>query len=422
MKLCSLSLCLSFLLCSLYSPVGAITVQDFDAVVDRYAGMLEWESSDGNVFFRAGGEVELVAFGADADTGAPGFFFMEPAKDMQFSPRLALKADLFVGNRFLAAVTFRYDDGVHPGLAEFYTENTKARWDIYFARYALIPGSLEIQAGRYTPFIGTFMERVHGWDSALISYPVAYEMVTSISDAFAPGSRQGFVNRANLPGFGKALVWVPIFWAPLYTQNASLFGTYRGVEYAFNVQNSAPSSRGFAWEDDFSVPTFSGRIGHRPNAAWRYGVSFSHGPYLRDGAQPSLPPGADYEDFAQSVVGIDLAWEGGPWQVWSEFWWSNFEVPRVPEDPKIWSYFIEAKRKLGAQWWLAARWNHEFYNKISTPSGEQKWDNELHRADVGFGFKPSRHLLLKAQYSWLHHDADFQDAEHFWATQLVFKF
>src|SRR5437762_7219637 len=50
------------------------------------------------------------------------------------------------------------------------------------------------------------------------------------------------------------------------------------------MKNASLSSRPESWyitENDFENPTFSGRVGFRPNEAWNLGFSASEGPYFR---------------------------------------------------------------------------------------------------------------------------------------------
>jgi hypothetical protein len=67
-----------------------------------------------------------------------------------------------------------------------------------------------------------------------------------------------------------------------------------------------------------------------------------------------LPSGTSIGDFWQVVYGGDLGWAHGPWQVWSEILYSDFDVPNVGHAGVL-SYYIEGKRKLGSRFWLAGR-------------------------------------------------------------------
>lgn len=71
------------------------------------------------------------------------------------------------------------------------------------------------------------------------------------------------------------------------------------------------------------------------------GASFSHGAYLQPGARngPAFPPGRNIGDFDQTTVAADVSYAWRHWQVWSEVFFSRFEVPNVG-DADTMAYYI----------------------------------------------------------------------------------
>ena len=74
----------------------------------------------------------------------------------------------------------------------------------------------------------------------------------------------------------------------------SIAGRVGKFNYAFEIKNAALASRPQSWDATnigFENPTFSGRLGFRPNEAWNFGFSASDGPYFRPEAEPTLAQG-----------------------------------------------------------------------------------------------------------------------------------
>lgn len=98
---------------------------------------------------------------------------------------------------------------------------------------------------------------------------------------------------------------------------------------------------------------------------------------------------------------------------------SRFEVPNVGA-VRVVSGFLEAKRKLNAQWWLAARWNQSWFGDL--PGTSTGWDNDGWRADFSLGYRFSRHLQAKLQYSIAERSGQDEEGDHLFAAQITVKF
>jgi hypothetical protein len=135
-----------------------------------------------------------------------------------------------------------------------------------------------------------------------------------------------------------------------------------------------------------------------------------------------LPAGKTISDYNQITLGYDLAYAWGHWQLWGEVFLSRFEVPNVGNADTL-AYYIEAKYKLTPNLYAAARWNQQFYGTISDGAGGQApWDNDMLRIDLALGYRFSRHLQGKIQYSFGHREGDLQQGEQLVAAQLTLKF
>lgn len=395
----------------------------FDSELDSLKNHLIYQTDDGWFYVEGGVQVDWTGYYTDNDqNNPPGFFFPHDGKRFDWSPRLTLTLDAWVGERLYAFVKFRHDDGVHPGVSKFYEESHDSRFDEFFLRYQVLGSALEIQAGQFVPKMGNFLSRQDNWDSGLISYPAMYEQITSVSDTLVPASAADFAARRDLIDFPYKVLGLPAYWAQLYTRGVSAFGTKGDWDYALNFTNRAPSSRGVTWNDnDWSHPSYMASVGYKPSPAWRIGLTGTYGAYLQDSAEAALPAGKDVGDYMQRNLGLDVTWQRGHWQVWAEFVHTQYELPNVSDDAEFFSYYVEARYNFRPRWWASARWNHQIYSEIDTATGSQDWDNDHIRVDLGLGHRPTRHTQIKLQYSHQHQQANFQNAEHFVALEASLK-
>ena len=68
----------------------------------------------------------------------------------------------------------------------------------------------------------------------------------------------------------------------------------------------------------FEHPTFSGRVGVRPNEMWNLGFSASAGPYLLSEAAPTLPVGRSIGDYRELLLAQDASFAWHHLQLWAE--------------------------------------------------------------------------------------------------------
>lgn len=387
------------------------------AILSRVDDALYVQSKDG--FFRCdlSGRVDLEGYYIDQQP--PGLIF--PTDKFFFNPRLSLFLDARLGEQFYSFVQFRADRGFDPGLKR---SDGDVRFDEYLLRWTpWREGELNVQVGKFATAIGNWVPRHLSWENPFINAPAPYENVMTITDQAAPGSPAAMLGRRNIPD--RKAAWVPIVWGPSYASGASVFGRVEKFDYAFEVKNASISSRPTVWdatEQTWSNPTVSGRVGMRPNATWNFGASFSHGAYLLEAAQPTLPAGTSPGDFPQTTIAGDVSFAWRHWQVWGEIFASRFDVPRVGDADTL-AYYVEAKYKFTPQLFGAVRWNQQFFGDIPNGAGgESQWDRNLWRVDSAVGWRFTRHLQAKLQYSYSHQQGNRQQGEQLVATQLTLKF
>jgi hypothetical protein len=196
-------------------------------------------------------------------------------------------------------------------------------------------------------------------------------------------------------------------------------------DYAAETKNASLSSRPESWDATqigFEHPTFSGRIGFRPNPMWNLGFSASTGPYFRPEARPTLPSGQGIGDYRESVLGQDLRFAWHHWQLWAEVYEARFEVPRVGNADTI-AYYLEAKYKFTPQFFGALRWNQQLFATVSDGlGGRAPWGHDLWRIDTALGYRFTAHTQLKLQYSLQHEASVPRGVSNLFAAQFTLRF
>lgn len=341
---------------------------------------------------------------------------VETNDEVFFNPRLTLMLDLQMTQRVRAHVQMRTDRGFDPG----FSLDGQTRLDEYFVVWKPMDRDLiNVRAGKFATAFGAWTTRRLSWDNPFITAPAAYSDMLPVTDRLA-APLAGFKSRRN--GVENRQTWVPILWGPSYATGVSIFGRTEQLDYALEVKNAAISSRPDAWEatqNGWDTTTYTGRLGWRPAPEWNFGTSFSHGPYMLEESQPTLPAGRSYRDYDQTTFGVDAGYSHGHWQLWGELMKSRFEVPNVG-GVRVVSGFIEAKRKLAAATWMAARWNQSLFGDI--PGTSQEWDRDGWRLDLALGHRLSQNLQAKLQYSLAERTGQDQEGNHLLAVQVTLRF
>jgi hypothetical protein len=350
------------------------------------------------------------------DQRPPGLIYED---ESFFNPRLSLFLDTQIGPHFYAFLQARLDRGFDPGESDF-----EARLDEYLVRWIPYDNNrLNLQFGKFATVVGSWVQRHDSWQNPLITAPLPYENLTPVSYEDIPTSPADFLARRHVADDKGS--WLPVIWGPVYATGFGIFGTVGKFDYALDLKNASISSHPESWDVDESFwryPTASGRLGFRPNAAWKTGVSFSVGPYLTTEASDALPPGKGINDYYQYTLDYDVSYAFKRWEMWAELFLTRFQVPNVGNADLL-AYYLEVKYKLTSALFVAARWNQELYSTVDNGMGGQEpWANDMYRIEVALGCRLTRHLQTKIQYSFGHRNAELQQGEQLVAAQVTVKF
>jgi len=387
---------------------------EIDDVFDRLDNALTIAAFGGDLRARLSGTIDIEFY--NFQQPAPGLIDSEI--DNLFNPRLTLFLDAQLGSQIYFFAQMRVDRGFDPS-----DHGAQVRLDEYALR--ITPwqdGRFTLQAGKFATVIGNWVPRHLSWDNPFINAPLVYENVTAIQDKYAPYSPLYFI---YAPYYYGKYAFNPVIWGPSYASGISISGRLGRFDYAAEIKNASLSSRPESWnftENGLENPTFSARVGFRPNDAWNFGVSASDGAYFRQEAERTLPPGRDIDDYREFVLGQDASFAWRHLQVWAEFYEARFEVPRVG-DADTFAYYFEAKYKFTPQLFGALRWNEQLFSNIPDGAGGQvRWSQDLWRIDVAAGYRFTSHIQLKLQYSFQHETTGPRDDNHLVAAQLTVRF
>jgi hypothetical protein len=171
-------------------------------------------------------------------------------------------------------------------------------------------------------------------------------------------------------------------------------------DYRAGVLSAAPSSRPEMWGfdgDQFGRPSIVAAAGYRVIPALRANVYFSHGSYMDELTQGTLPAGTDLDEYTQRLLGGELVFALGQTSLRAEAYHGRWRVPNLPEDPTDVSYSIEGTVKLSAGMFAAARYGGITYNEMGDGASASKWDHDIRRLQIGAGYRLLRNVEIRAE-------------------------
>jgi hypothetical protein len=401
----------ALILCLFAGTAGALDLDDF---LDRVDAELTVTAFDDNLRARLSGTIDLEMY--HFQQPAPGLINSEI--DNLFNPRLTLFLDAQLGSQIYFFAQSRLDRGFDPS-----DRGAQIRLDEYALRFTpWDDGRFNLQGGTFATVVGNWVPRHLSWENPFINAPLIYENVTPIRDKSAPYSALDFIYG---PTYYQKYAFNPVIWGPSYASGISVSGCLGRFDYAAEMKNASLSSRPESWhltQVGFENPTFSGRVGFRPNQAWNFGFSASEGPYFRPEAEQTLPPGRDIGDYREFVLGQDISFAWHHLQLWVEFYEARFEVPTVG-NADTFAYYVEAKYKFTPQLFGALRWNQQLFSNVNDGfGGRVRWSQDLARIDIAATYRFTSHTQLKLQYSFQQETTGPGNDNHLLAAQFTVRF
>lgn len=393
-----------------------------DDFIDPVEDALAFSCLQDAVRFRVSGLLDLEAYRYQLP--APGLIYSESTSLL--NPRLSLFLDGQIGREVYVFAQTRVDRGFDAG-----DEKLGARFDEYAVRYSVNGEAwLNLQVGKFATVVGSWVERHDSWENPFVTAPLAYESLTGVWDSRGAGSADTLLQWAHRRPGGLADGSkddkdhrLPVIWGPSYGSGVAVSGLVSSFQYAFEIKNAALSSRPDYWDaahQQWQNPTFSGRVGFRPNEAWNLGLSASSGCYLAPDA--TVPAGSKPGDYREVVIGQDTSFAWHYFQLWTEVYWARFQIPRVGHADVL-SYYAEAKYQFTPQFFGAVRWNQQLYGNVRDGAGQEvPWGDGIWRLDVAPAYRFTPHVQLKLQYSLQYEENPARRWNHILAAQATLRF
>ena len=173
----------------------------------------------------------------------------------------------------------------------------------------------------------------------------------------------------------------------------------------------------------FDHPTFSGRLGFRPNQMWNFGFSASDGALFSAGGRTDFAAG----HAASAIIIRPSSARTSPSPGITCKSGRNF-TKRVLKRPTLgnadtFAYYLEAKYKFTPQFFGAVRWGQQFFSKVPDRyGGEIPWSQDISRIEGAAGYRFTPHTQLKLEYYLQREDDPGGRCNHTFAAQLTVRF
>jgi len=348
-----------------------------------------------------GGSLENVVWASGGQSPA----LLDFEDGVFFAPSLSLSLDVQPSDRWYFHASVKYDRGFDAGSHP----DGELRLDEVMLRYHILEDrKMTIQVGKFPTVFGSWVSDHDFYDDPFLTAPLPYGEING-----AGVFRSGQTSPLGIQGRALGLTpdifhleptrWSSHIWGPAYSNGLSIFGSHGKWDYAVEIKNSdlgaSPKEWGFG-DGDFDSPTFSGRIGYRPDASWKFGVSLSQGPYLTEDAEPFLPLDVERSDLAHTLIGMDVRWAHHDWIISGELIHSSYETLTAGDLDSL-TWYLQARWKAAPGLWVAGRISQTLNNDITAPDGSRvPWTPDLFRSEIAVGWRVTPDILLKGQYSY----------------------
>lgn len=380
---------------------------DYDAFADALAENLRVSSPGGLVRAGLRGRADFSVYGE-----------REAAADLRYSedrllfaPEFRLFGDAQIGDAVYGFVQIAADRGFDPGQVPM-----EARVDEFALRLSTPDtGGLRasVQVGRFATVFGGWSRRRLAWENPFATAPLAYENLVGLWDSKGAPTPAKPAAWAHIDPAGDSAAIIadernriPVIWGPVYATGAAVILGDDTRELAFEVKNAGLSSNPSTWDDNgdeaWETPALATRLGWRPAVGWDLGVSAAHGCYLAP--EPvSVFPGHDRDDYRQTTLGADLAYEWRQLLLWAEIVAARFAVPGAGDADTL-SASLALRYKFDVRRAVALRLDWQGFRDISTPAGEVPWGRDVWRVEAGPVFRLAAQAQLKLFASLRHED------------------
>ena len=302
--------------------------------------------------------LEGLADGEACDTGTRSYYLSRNGGDAATERRLRLWVAAQIAPGLQGMVLGRAEGG---DIGDYYSSEggTTTELEQAWLRYTM-PAGLTLQAGKMVEPIGSFNHRYLSNQNPLIGSPAGYMVDYPVGVELT-----GSAGRAD---FLLALVDRPLS-RQIYLPEPS--STYRPAVEA----------------------------GITPFVGFRVGGYATWGTYLSREVEPFIPPGRSWRDYQQRVVGLDVQFSRGHFELNGEATRSQFELPGEHDETGF-VYYLEPKYTWSPRLFTALRLERNETASVWLPwnagwyvTDEAAWDVE-----AGIGYRIDPRTLVKVSY------------------------
>jgi hypothetical protein len=250
--------------------------------------------------------------------------------------------------------------------------------------------SLTVKAGQLSSAFGSFPLRYDDALNPLLGAPATY----------------GAPSYGNFP--------VTLYGLPGIEIDASL----GRLDARIQATNSSPANPKNILENGQALNWTAGG-GYTIRQGFRVGMSVNQGPYLQVGR--FLRPSENSSQWPMTAVGIDGQWARGRGSINGEWQRFYYLYPRYIVSPVIKYGYLEPKVVLNPRLYVAFRFGYESFSDFQTISmaGPAALTPNRQVAELAFGYRINRALLVKAGYEWPHRDGTLNSNNNIFGVQLV---
>jgi hypothetical protein len=300
-------------------------------------------------------------------------------------------------------------------LADVRTENVDSLrvYALYLRLRPWAGRELDVQAGLVPPVFGAYPRRRYASENPLPSVPLAYQYLTIVREDAVPSRTEDLVSQRGRGWLVRYPVGSPEAAPGLPMVNGERWDA--GVEARFAAGPFAAAlavTQGTlsypSVEDENRGKQVTGRLAWAPAPGLVIGVSGASGEFLGDAVQQAFADRAR-GSWRQDAAGLDAEWARGHVVLRGEAVWTRWRVPaldptRVADPLAAASGYVEARYKVRAGLYVAARVERLSFARVPSALGEASWDAPVTRLEAGAGFSPWRRVTLKL--SWQHDERD----------------
>jgi hypothetical protein len=267
------------------------------------------------------------------------------------------------------------------------------------------------------PLVG--IPLAHYWKTTVHSYQMPVDIDQVVSEK---GNGQLGISYSDINGIrGKAWHSAPVLYDNCWNYGAFSLGTFGRFEYAAGITVGAPADPVQSTDSNQSLAVLA-RVGSAVTPGLRFHLSGATGAYLADDVTPYLPAGATVNDYMQNLFIVSGQWQWRHFDFMGEFFWNQYETPVYADGLHNTSLYVQGAWKFYPGWYFAARYDEMRFEEVTTSSGTETWDQNVHRVESGIGYHVSRELLTKLVVQTTDVGGGFTSDKTVLAAQLSFAF